>query len=82
VIVVIVLIGLAAGHLLGGPNPHHRTVLALSTATRHPGVAIAIAHTNFPEQKLALAAILLYLLISGVVTIPYLKSRKSTDAIK
>ncbi|MBF2005977.1 MAG: Na+-dependent transporter [Chlorogloeopsis fritschii C42_A2020_084] len=81
VIVVFVLIGLAAGHLLGGPNPHHRTVLALSTATRHPGVAIAITHTNFPEQKLALAAILLYLLISGVVTIPYLKSRKSTDAI-
>ncbi|RUR79200.1 bile acid:sodium symporter family protein [Chlorogloeopsis fritschii PCC 9212] len=81
VIVVFVLIGLAAGHLLGGPNPHHRTVLALSTATRHPGVAIAIAHTNFPEQKLALAAILLYLLISGVVTIPYLKSRKSTVVI-
>ncbi|MDM9384973.1 Na+-dependent transporter [Chlorogloeopsis sp. ULAP01] len=81
VIVVFVLIGLAAGHLLGGPNPHHRTVLALSTATRHPGVAIVIAHTNFPEQKLALAAILLYLLISGVVTIPYLKSRKRADAI-
>jgi BASS family bile acid:Na+ symporter len=35
---VFVLVGLAAGHLLGGPDPQDRTVLALSTASRHPGV--------------------------------------------
>lgn len=71
-IIVFVLVGLAAGHLLGGPESENRTVLALSTATRHPGVAIAIAHTNFPEVKLATAAILLYLLVSIVITKPYL----------
>src|SRR4051812_32426972 len=31
--VVLVLVGLAAGHMLGGPDPEDRTVLALSTAT-------------------------------------------------
>jgi BASS family bile acid:Na+ symporter len=43
-----VLIGLAVGHLLGGPDQEDRTVLALSTASRHPGVALAIAHASFP----------------------------------
>jgi BASS family bile acid:Na+ symporter len=71
-LVVFVVIGLAAGHLLGGPDPDNRTVLALSTASRHPGVALAIAHAAFPEQKLALAAVLLYLLVCAVVSIPYL----------
>jgi BASS family bile acid:Na+ symporter len=71
--VAFVLVGLTTGHLLGGPDPQDRTVLALSTASRHPGVAIAIAQANFPQQKLAMAAVLLYLLISVIVTLPYLK---------
>ncbi len=72
VMVVFALVGLAAGHLLGGPDTRQRTVLALSTATRHPGIAIAIAAVNFPDQKLAPAALLLYLLVSAVVAKPYL----------
>jgi BASS family bile acid:Na+ symporter len=69
---VFALVGFAAGHLLGGPDPENRTVLALSTATRHPGIAIAIASANFPDQKLAPAAVLLYLLVSGIACKPYL----------
>lgn len=60
-----VLVGLAIGHFLGGPVSENRTALAISTSTRHPGVAIAIAAANFPEQKLAPAAVLLYLLVGG-----------------
>ncbi|HEV7473864.1 MAG TPA: hypothetical protein VGN90_07435 [Pyrinomonadaceae bacterium] len=67
-----VLAGLAIGHLLGGQEPENRTSLALSTASRHPGIAIALAQANFPEQKLAMAAVLLYLLVSAFVSIPYL----------
>jgi BASS family bile acid:Na+ symporter len=48
-IAAFVLVGLAAGHLLGGPDPEDRTVQALSTASRHPGIALAIASANFPE---------------------------------
>lgn len=67
-----VLIGLTIGHFLGGPRPENRISLAISTSSRHPGIAIAIASANFPEQKLAMAAILLYLLVNAVASIPYL----------
>jgi BASS family bile acid:Na+ symporter len=70
------LAGLAAGHLLGGSDPDDRAVLALATASRHPGVALAIASANFPEQKLVPAAVLLYLIVSTIVSIPYLIWRR------
>jgi hypothetical protein len=50
----------------------------LATATRHPGMAVAIAHLNFPQQKLATPAIALYLIISAIVAA--LASRKQTTA--
>ena len=56
------------GYLFGGPDPEHRSVLAQATASRHPGLAVAIAHANFPEQKLVVPAVVLYLIISMVVT--------------
>src|SRR5262245_23454963 len=56
---IYVVIGLVTGALLGGPELSHRIVLALSTASRHPGVAMAIATANFPDQKLVLPSILL-----------------------
>jgi BASS family bile acid:Na+ symporter len=67
-----VLVGLAIGHLLGGPARENRTALAISTASRHPGIALALAVANFPEEKLVMAAVLLYLLVNAVVSIPYL----------
>jgi len=75
-IAAFVLVGLAAGHLLGGPDPEDRTVQGLSTASRHPGIAMAIASANFPEVKLTPAAILLYLIVSAIISIPYLDWRK------
>ena len=62
------LVGLIIGYLLGGPELENRRVLSLATATRHPGLAAAIAHTNFPGQKLAMPAIALYLIVSGIVS--------------
>jgi len=76
-----IVVGLAAGHLLGGPDSADRTVLAFSTATRHPGVALAIAGANFPEQKLVLPAVLLYLIAGAILSIPYSKwRRRETEA--
>jgi BASS family bile acid:Na+ symporter len=79
-IAAFILAGLAVGHLLGGPDPDDRTVLAFCTAFRHPGVAIAIAGANFPGQKLVPAAVLLYLLVSAVVSIPILAWRRRRHA--
>jgi BASS family bile acid:Na+ symporter len=67
-----VAIGLLAGHLLGREG--HRTALALAAASRHPGVALAIAKMSYPDQlKPITAAILLYLLITALVTAPYVR---------
>ena len=75
-IAAFVLTGLAAGHLLGGPAPEQRAVLAFSTAFRHPAIALAIAQTNFVQQKTVLAAVLLYLVVGVVATIPYVAWRR------
>src|SRR5262249_17918930 len=72
-IAAVVVLGLVVGHLLGGPEPANRSVLALATASRHPGVAMVIAGTLFPGQKLVPAAILLYLLVSVLWSVPYMK---------
>lgn len=76
-IVIFVLIGLGVGHYFGGPDPDDRTALALSTVSRHPGMALAIANVNFPDQQLSFAAIILYLLVNLVVTFVYLKGNKT-----
>jgi BASS family bile acid:Na+ symporter len=71
VIAAVVLAGLAAGHWLGGPDPDDRTALAIASSMRHPGVALAIARLNFPEERLVPAAVLLFLLVNVIATLPY-----------
>lgn len=65
--------GLAAGHLLGGPNAQDRTVLALATATRHPAIAISLAHATAPDANLATMAVTLYVMLGGLFWLPYVK---------
>jgi BASS family bile acid:Na+ symporter len=74
-IVAVIVAGLIAGHALGGPNPDDRSVLALATCSRHPGVALAVINADFPGYKFASAGVLLYMLVSMIVTIPYVKWR-------
>ncbi len=66
------LVGLGVGHLLGGPEPEERSVLALTTSSRHPGVAFVVASATFSEPKLVLAALLLYLLVNAALSLGYL----------
>ena len=68
--ILFLAIGLTVGHLMGGPDVEHRSVLAFSTACRHPAIALAIAATNFPDQRFA-AAIALYLILGVILGIPY-----------
>jgi bile acid:Na+ symporter, BASS family len=80
-IIAFIAVGLAAGHLLGGPASTTRSVLALATATRHPGVALIIATANFPDDKqVILPALLLYLLVCTIVCAPYVMWRKRQHA--
>ena len=76
VVAAFLTIGLAVGHWLGGPEVDHRTVLALSTACRHPAIALAIAKANFPDEPDLGAAIVLVLLLSVIIGIPYQRRQK------
>src|SRR5262245_27548339 len=79
-VLLLVLIGLVVGHALGGPDPDDRTALALSTASRHPGVAIAVAHAVMPGDKAVVVAILFAFLVATIATGPYGKWRKRAHA--
>ena len=74
-IAAVVVAAVASGHWLGGPDAQDRTALAIASAMRHPGIALAIAHINFPDDKLIPAAILLFLLVAAIVTTLYGKLR-------
>ncbi|BCG86720.1 MULTISPECIES: Na+-dependent transporter [unclassified Mesorhizobium] len=79
-LVVFAVVGIAVGHALGGPVADNRTVLALASSARHPGVAMAIAHSIFPEEKAVIAVVLWHLIVSAVVCIPYVKWRTRLHA--
>jgi BASS family bile acid:Na+ symporter len=66
-----VAVGLAVGHALAGPRGDDRLVLALSTASRHPAIALTIAKANFPDEPNLGATIILYLLVGLLVGVPY-----------
>ena len=74
------VIGLVVGHLLGGPDGETRTVLALSTTSRHPAVALAIAAGAGMEGRPALAAVLLYVVVAALVSVPYVMWRRRSAA--
>jgi BASS family bile acid:Na+ symporter len=77
---VFIFVGLLVGHLLGGPDPDSRVALALSTACRHPALALAIAGANVPAEHRVLGAILLYALLNALLTIPYVSwQRKKVE---
>lgn len=76
------LFGLAIGHWLGGPDDDKRTVLALATASRHPGVALAIANVAATADRSALAVVVWHLLVSAIVALPYARWRARVHSRK
>src|SRR3954469_8011328 len=74
-----IVAGLLVGHVIGGSEPGNRTTLALFTAARHPGIAVAIASTNFPQEKLVLPTVLLYLLVNAIISSAYLSWRRKAE---
>ncbi len=74
--VLFAVIGVVVGHILGSENPDFQTVLAISTPSRHPALAAAVASAARPELEGILPAAVLYLLVSIVVTGVYLARRK------
>ena len=79
--IILSALGLLVGHLLGGPDPQNRTVLALATASRHPGVAlVAGISASAQTPRLVTAAVLLAFVMSTMVSVPYAAWRKRVHA--
>ncbi len=75
--VVVIAFGLLVGELLGGPDPGNRRALASATVCRHPAIALLLASGAFPEREATvIGTVLLYLLASLVLPIPYERWRK------
>lgn len=72
-LLAMIFAGLGAGWLLGGDVPENRAALALASATRHPGVALGVIAAGFPDQRLALVAVLVSVLLNVLVGIPFLR---------
>ncbi|SDR33509.1 bile acid:Na+ symporter, BASS family [Paraburkholderia fungorum] len=79
-IAAFVVVGLAVGHWLGGPAPEHASVLALSTASRHPAIALAISTASYPGEQFA-PTLALYLLLCTVLVIPYVRWQRRRSAL-
>ena len=79
-LVAFVAAGLAVGDLMAGPDPDQAIVLAIACATRNPGIAIAIATAVYPAQEFA-ALIILYAVLGGIASKPYLAWRRRKLAL-
>lgn len=69
----LVLISLALGYGLANRNPEQRVTLALVTSMRNPGLALLLAGTYAPEVPAVKLGILVYLLTTVVLSIPFLR---------
>jgi BASS family bile acid:Na+ symporter len=66
---------MGAGHLMGGPNRSDELVLAPSSATRHPAIALTIASANYPEQRVS-HALMLCLIVNAIIGVGYMRLQK------
>jgi predicted Na+-dependent transporter len=74
-VVLATVLALAAGHLLGGPEPATRTSTAISSAARNAGLALLVAALNNAAPAIV-ATVLAYFVLSAFAIIPYVFWRR------
>jgi predicted Na+-dependent transporter len=70
---VMVLAALAIGALLAGPEPRERLTVSLVTSMRNPGLALLFAAIHAPDVPKVKIAVLAYLLLTVLLSIPFLR---------
>jgi predicted Na+-dependent transporter len=78
---VMVAAALAIGFLLAGPEPRERTTVALVTSMRNPGLALLFATTYGAEMPGLKLAVLAYLLVTVLLSIPFLRWQKGLQGV-
>jgi BASS family bile acid:Na+ symporter len=71
VTIALAAVAISAGHWLGGSDPGVRATLAIASAMRHPGVALALVARHGVDEPRGVAMVLLYLLVATVLTTLY-----------
>lgn len=66
---LVVALGLAVGHILGGPSLESRAAVATATIARNAGLALFIAVAN--QQMASVPAVVVYLVVGALVALPY-----------
>jgi BASS family bile acid:Na+ symporter len=74
---LVVVMALAAGHLLGGPDAQTRTALAIATIARNMGLALFITVLSGSEKR-ELATLAAYIAFGFVLAVPYNLWRRKT----
>ena len=77
VMAALVLISLALGYGLANRDPCLGVTLALATSMRNPGLALLLAGIYAPEMPAVKLGILVYLLITVLLSIPFLRWQRS-----
>jgi predicted Na+-dependent transporter len=77
VMAALVLISLALGYGLANRDPCLGVTLALVTSMRNPGLALLLAGIYAPEMPAVKLGILVYLLITVLLSIPFLRWQRS-----
>jgi predicted Na+-dependent transporter len=76
--VVMVVVALAIGYALAGNETQERTTTSLVTSMRNPGLALLLASTHGSHLSGVKIGILAYLLITVLVSIPFLRGRDNS----
>lgn len=72
--VLVAVAAIAGGHYLTGPEPATRLTIADANVQRNPGLALAIAAWNLPDQKPAMVVvILIYVIVATLAAAIYTK---------
>jgi predicted Na+-dependent transporter len=72
-IALLVLVTLTIGWLLADADPRERTTVAMVTSTRNPGLALLFASSHAPGVVGLKLAILVYVLLTLLLSLPFLK---------
>ena len=70
VIVIMVVISLAIGHLLGGSEVDKRSALAIACIARNIGLAMYIAYLSNSQQQV-IPTLVSYMILGALIAIPY-----------
>jgi BASS family bile acid:Na+ symporter len=75
-IALMVLAALTIGWFVSGPGLEERTTIALVTSMRNPGLALLLASIHASGMAGLKLSILIYLLLTIVLTFPFLRMRR------